>query len=504
MTTKKNVARTALLSALFTALLVPCAFAKEGMPIDLQTAISKAFATHADIKKAEYYLDAARADYNAARESFGPKVTFSHSSNRGGYWKEQLNMSTGQYSKQVRGSHTNGFNLSVPIFNPSLIASEKRYKAAYESKVLGEELAFITLKESVSNAYYTLLAAIDSEEVCQQSVSALQDHLKNVQAQYDVGVVAKVDLLRSEVELTSAQQDLIKAENRHSIAEARLNNMMGIAQDTKLTPVEELKYKSYDGKLPDCISHAMLHRLDLQQSRLQVKSAEASLNAAKAGWMPSVSGSLSNSWSDDRWPGDKGSNWGAGVNVNMTVFDSGVTKSNVASAKANLMTAKESYRQDTDNVELDVRNCYNSLREAEKRIATTKLSVAKAEEDYHIAQVRYEAGVGTNTDVLDAQVALVQARNNYNSSLYDYNLAKASLDTAMGVEARPGDYKYLTYGERYKATKAVYNAAVNTTDSDKVLKETVKALEKARTERRKAASVARKAAETDKKADKKK
>ena len=483
----KKTARTALLSALFTALLVPGAFAEKSLPIDLQTAIDKAFKTHADIKKAEYALDANRASYNAARESFGPKVTFSHRFSRGGYWEAQPVV-----GKQLGSSHTNSFNLSVPLFDPGLNAAEKQAKARYQSSVLGDELAFITMKQEVSNAYYTLLAAIDSQQVCEQSVVALQDHLKNVQAQYDVGVVAKVDLLRSEVELTSAQQDLIKAENRHSIAEARLNNMMGIAQDTKLNPVEELGYTAYKEVLPNCINYAMLHRLDLQQSRLQVKAAEAALNGAKAGWMPSVSGSLSNSWSDDKWPGAEGSNWGVGVNLSMNVFDSGVTKSNVAKAKANLMTAKESYRQDTDNVELDVRNCYNTLREAEKRISTTQVAVAKAEEDYHIAQVRYEAGVGTNTDVLDAQVALHQARNNFNTSLYDYNLAKVALDTAMGIEARPSDYKYLTYGERYKATKEVYNAAVEATDSDKTIKETVKALEKARAERRKAASAGKK------------
>ena len=494
----KKTARTALLSALFTVLLAPGAFAEKSLSIDLQTAIDKAFKTHADIKKAEYTLDAARADYNAARETFGPKVTFSHSTTRGGYWEAQPIVVNGHivgYDKMNQTGHTNRFNLSVPIFNPGLNAAEKQAKARYQSSVLGEELAFITMKQTVSNAYYTLLAAIDSQQVCEKSVAALQDHLKNVQAQYDVGVVAKVDLLRSEVELTSAQQDLIKAENRHSIAEARLNNMMGIDQDTKLNPVEELEYTEYKEVLPNCINYAMLHRLDLQQSRLQVKAAEAALNGAKAGWMPSVSGSLSNSWSDNRWPGTEGSNWGVGVGLDMNVFDSGVTKSKVAAAKANLMTAKESYRQDTDNVELDVRNCYNTLREAEKRISTTQVAVAKAEEDYHIAQVRYEAGVGTNTDVLDAQVALHQARNNFNTSLYDYNLAKVALDTAMGIEARPSDYKYLTYGERYKATKAVYNAAVETTDSDKTIKETVKTLEKARAERRKAASAAKKKTE---------
>ena len=493
MTTKKNVARTALLSALFTALLVPSAFAGEGMPIDLQTAIAKAFASHADIKKAEYSLDAARANYNAARENFGPQVSFSHSSSRGGYWHEQFNALSGQYSKNIGNSYSNGLNLSVPIYNGNLNAAEKRAKAAYQSSVLGEELAFIKLKQTTTDAYYRLLAAKDTRQVCEQSVSTLKDHLKNVQAQYDVGVVAKVDLLRSEVELTDAQQSLIMAENGYNIAEANLNNIMGIPQNTKLDPVEELGYTAYEEPLPSCIDHAMLHRLDLQQSALQVKAAEAALNGAKAGWTPSVTGVASNRWSGNSWPGDEGNNWGAGVNVNMNVFDSGVTKSNVAAAKANLMTAKESYRQDADAVQLDVRNCYFNLREAEKRISTTQVAVAKAEEDYHIAQVRYEAGVGTNTDVLDAQVALTRARNNFNTALYDYNTSRSALQTAMGIEARPDDYKYLTYGERYKATKVLYNKAAETTDSEKRLKETVKALEKARAERRKAAAAAEKA-----------
>ena len=484
----KKTARTALLSALFTALLAPSAFAEGTMPIDLQTAIAKAFATHADIKKAEYGLDKVRANYNATRENFGPKVSLSHSTGRGGLWSD---------GQTIGNTYSSSLTLQIPVFDLSKNAMEKQAKARYQSGVLGEELAFIALKQTVSNAYYTLLAAIDAQQVCEQSVTALEDHLKNVQAQYDVGVVAKVDLLRSEVELTSAQQDLIIAENQHSIAEARLNNMMGIAQDTKLAPVEELKYTVYEEVLPDCINHAMLHRLDLQQSRLQVKAAEAALNGAKAGWLPAVTGNASNSWRNGHWPGDDNSTWSAGFGVSMNVFDSGITKSNVAAAKADLMTAKESYRQDTDNVELDVRNCYKTLREAEKRISTTQVAIAKAEEEFHIAQVRYEAGVGTNTDVLDYQVALHQARNNFNKALYEYNLAKAALDTAMGIEARPADYKYLTYNERYKATKALYNEALEATDSDKMLKETVKTLEQARKERRKeqrkAAAAAKKA-----------
>ena len=73
------------------------------------------------------------------------------------------------------------------------------------------------------------------------------------------------------------------------------------------------------------------------------------------------------------------------------------------------------------------------MNEADKRIETTQVAVEKAEEDYKIAGVRYSAGVGTNLDVIDAQVALTDAKNNYIQAMYDYNTSKADLDKAMGI-----------------------------------------------------------------------
>ncbi|MEG1160133.1 MAG: TolC family protein, partial [Acidaminococcaceae bacterium] len=107
-------------------------------------------------------------------------------------------------------------------------------------------------------------------------------------------------------------------------------------------------------------------------------------------------------------------------------------------ARGNRYKAEEAYRQTTDNVQLDVRNSYLNLKEAEKRISTSYVAVAKAEEDYHIAQVRYQAGVGTNTDVIDAQVALTQAKTNYVQALYDYNTSNATLERAMGIPVLVG------------------------------------------------------------------
>ena len=101
--------------------------------------------------------------------------------------------------------------------------------------------------------------------------------------------------------------------------------------------------------------------------------------------------------------------------------------------KKNCCQAEETYRDTVNSVELEVRSNYLGLREAEKRISTTQVAVAKAEEDFHIAQVRYMAGVGTNLDVIDAQVALTEAKTNFVNALYDYNTSKIALETSMGV-----------------------------------------------------------------------
>jgi len=435
---KKCSKRGIVLGALLTLLAAPQAFADEAMPIDLQTAISKAFATHADITMAAYDLEQAEASLNAAKQSFGPTISLTHNSGRGGYYHDYQNQ-----GKLLGNRHSNTATLSLPIYSGGkLEGAVDKANANYKSYLLGYEKAYIDLQKTTTDAYYTLLQAKNSLDVSHQSVSTLEDHLKNVQAQYDVGVVAKVDLLRSEVELTDAQQTLTKAQNSYDIAEATLDNIMGIPQDTKLAPQETLQYKPFEKDLDFCIDYALENRIDLMQSKLAVDAADADLNVAKAGWRPTVEASGSSGWggNNSNWPGDDDGNWSVGVSVNFTPFDNGVTVSKVHAAKAELLAQKEQHRKNIDTVRLDVRSCYYDLREAEKRISTTAVAVEKADEDYRIAQLRYQAGVGTNTDVLDAQVALTTARNNYNTALYDYNTSKAALDTAMGVEARPQVY----------------------------------------------------------------
>jgi outer membrane protein TolC len=140
--------------------------------------------------------------------------------------------------------------------------------------------------------------------------------------------------------------------------------------------------------------------------------------------------------SDDKLPGTDDNNWSVSVKAQWSVFDSGLIHSEIKQNEALLSKAQYTAKQKRDSVALEVRQAYLNMTAAEKNIDTAKVAVDQAEEDFKIAQVRYSSGVGTNLDVMDAEVSLTQAKNNYIKALYDYNTSKAKLDKAMGIPVK--------------------------------------------------------------------
>lgn len=438
MSTHKLSKRFLILSAALTLALSQGAFAGETVQLNLDDAMQRAFQTNPTISISKYELDSARANYNAARQSRGISITASHQTQRSGYndaREVRLADGSGAYwTKSIGNNHSNALTASLPIFTGGKLEGQiAQAKANYKYNEVGVQRTYNEMRSTVTNGYFNMLQMDNLQKLNAESVTRLADHLKNVQAQYDVGVVAKVDVLRSQVELANAKQTLIQAENNYQIAEANLNKIVGLPMDTTLKLDNILVYSAYDRTMDDCLAYAAEHRPELMQAKYNVDAAKGALKVARSGHMPQVSASASQAWSSDNWPGDDNGNWGVGVNVSLNVFDTGVTLSKIHGAEADLKKAEETYRDTVDSVNLDVRTNYLGLREAEKRINTTKLAVEQADEDYRIAQLRYMSGVGTNTDVLDAQVALTQAKTNYTQALYDYNTSKTDLETSIGV-----------------------------------------------------------------------
>lgn len=427
--------------ALTAALSVLCSqsvFAAT-LELDLEETIQRALLTNPSVKIAEYNRKAAKADYSAAKGARGISISLSHSTGRNGYADyamRSVNGGTEIWTKGIGNSHSNSISASLPIFTGGELQGQiGQAKANYRSMLSAEEQAYNEMKETATTGYFNMLNATNMKALRQESVDRLQAHLDNVIAQYNVGIVARADVLRSEVELANAQQNYITASNQYDVAEATLNNIIGTPLGTTLLLKDRLQYEPYENDMAYCLAYSEQHRPELKQAEYAVDSAEAALVVARSGHMPKVYANASNNWGGNGsdWPGDDDENWSVGVTASMNVFDSGVTWSKIHAAQENLAKAKESQRQIKDNVELEVRTDYLNLREAEKRITTTQVAVASAEEDYHIAVVRYQAGVGTNIDVMDAQEALTQAKTNYYQALYNYNTSKAALNTSMGV-----------------------------------------------------------------------
>lgn len=428
--------------ALTAALSVLCSqsvFAAT-LELDLEETIQRALLTNPSVKIAEYNRKAAKADYSAAKGARGISISLNHESGRGGYADNHiLRDAAGRIlsnDKQIGNTHSNSITASLPIFTGGELQGQiGQAKANYRSMLSAEEQAYNEMKETATTGYFNMLNATNMKALRQESVDRLQAHLDNVIAQYNVGIVARADVLRSEVELANAQQNYITASNEYDVAEATLNNIIGTPLGTTLLLKDRLQYEPYENDMAYCLAYSEQHRPELKQAEYAIDSAEAALVVARSGHMPKVYANASNNWGGNGsdWPGDDDENWSVGVTASMNVFDSGVTWSKIHAAQENLAKAKESQRQIKDNVELEVRTDYLNLREAEKRITTTQVAVASAEEDYHIAVVRYQAGVGTNIDVMDAQEALTQAKTNYYQALYNYNTSKAALNTSMGV-----------------------------------------------------------------------
>ena len=425
---KQQILKKALLGALIiSALSVESVFAAT-VDLNLEKAVNMALKNNSAVKISNAELANAKAQVDQAQGARWGSITATHQSVRIDNYKYDSSY------QRVNNDFTNKVAITVPIYTGGqLEGAIRQAKKNYEYYQYGMDSSYQTTKYNATEGYYNVLQASNTVTLSKETVDRLADHLKNTEAQFNVGVVAKADVLRSQVELADAQQTLTKAQNAYDVAIANLDNIVGLSHDTKLNLSEGLEYKGYKNNLENCMTYAMANRPEIHQAEAAVEMAKAAQQIANGGNLPQVAVTGSNAWSKDKFPGGDRDNWTVGVGVSLNVWDYGVTAAKVAAAKANVVKAQETYRQTVDSVQLAVRSDYLGLREAEKRIGTASVAVSQAEEDYRIAVIRYQAGVGTNTDVIDASVALTQAKNNYIQALYDYNTYRALLEQAMGV-----------------------------------------------------------------------
>jgi len=401
--------------------------------LTLEECIAIALERNADAVISEKNVESAAAGVMGAVANFLPQLDASSS-----YSKSATEMSpdpNSYYSADLslrQSLYRGGYNLA----NLSYVrAGHKKAQDSYE-----QTRQLVALEVKVR--YFDLLQAARLLRVAEELVRSSEEQVKLEENLHEVGATTKANLLRAKVKLGEDRLSFISAQNNLSIAKANLNDILSWSLDTAVEVVDNLDVEQAELNLPSLIERAISQHTSVKIAEARVQQAKASLGMAKSGRMPSLSASGSYSWGDSDLP--KGvedwkahDSWRFGLSLNMPIFDGFATKSNIRQARLNLAMAQEEWEQAVRDVALVVKQAYLNVTEAEERIQVTEESLALAEEERRLAQERYRLGASLLLELIDSQAAYSTAQTNHISALYDYQLAIAQLENAVGSSLSP-------------------------------------------------------------------
>jgi outer membrane protein TolC len=328
-------------------------------------------------------------------------------------------------------------SLSIPVYTGGrLTSSYKQAKYNLEStKEAVRQSKHLTVFNT-KRAFFGHLLAREFVSVAEEAVRVAEENLENVKNMYEVGMASKMDLLRSEVRLTNMQPEIIAAKNSLRISELNLKMVLGMDLSHPVQIEGALSYEPFEPDLEACIATALAHRPEVKQFDFQKKIAGESLKLSRAGYFPTlaVAGSYS-FWADklnfrkDTWS----SFYAVNLVLNIPIFNGLKESAQIAQSKAMIREIELNQKALQDAVELEVRQAVLLLKEAKETLLSQEKNTEQAKESLRITQLNFSEGMATTLDVISAEAAYNQARVNHSQALYNYVVAVADLDRAMGV-----------------------------------------------------------------------
>jgi len=351
------------------------------------------------------------------------------------------------FSFQKRGTtYSTDFSLTQKIYTGGSV--QKGVEAA--RKVLqGAEQAFQRARQqvafSVRQSYYAVLTSEEAVRVAQDVVSSAQEHQRVARLRYEAGVAPQYDVLAAEARVARVEQERISAQSGRDTAWASLATVLGVTVPggTKLsTP---LPMEVAPSGLADLITEALAQRPDLKIALAGVAVAKAQVAIARAARQPTITGSINwNLQPKVTIPGEQlgraagsslvvSQNQGSvAVSASWDLFTGGFVYGGIRVAEARQRQAEQSVEGLRLQVGLDVKSAYFALQGAQAQLTAARKEVEQAQEAHRIAGLRYQEGVGTSVEILDAEATLEGARTRLNQAAYGLNLAFAQLDLATG------------------------------------------------------------------------
>ncbi len=288
----------------------------------------------------------------------------------------------------------------------------------------------LDLKLKVAETFVGVLRATRGQEVARSHVASLQAHAGDVNNFFEQGMVSKNDLLAAQVALADAEQSAIQVENSLDIAKSMYNRFLGRSLSKPVTLNEILPEKS-DQEVELLTREALDQRHELQILSDQIEALRHKAKAVKAETSPQVVLNGGYGFHENRYQVHEGQ-WQVNLGVQWQLFDGGLVKHRTSAIESQAAMLQERHDDLATMLALQVRQYWLDGQETSKRILVTEKAIAQAKENLRVSRDRYENGLATNTEVLDAETLRTGSENNHANALYDAVLASLRLKRSLG------------------------------------------------------------------------
>jgi TolC family type I secretion outer membrane protein len=408
-------------------------------PLTLNDLLAIALSRQNSIAIAQASADAAKARLAQAKSAYYPQVvpTFSYSNALSpiGSFNSAAAAAGGVTASPYTVTQTDLIAASWTIFDMGLreanVGANRTSLYAAEYTVGDQRQAVIF---NVTQAYFNVLRDGELIRVQQENVQAAQTTLDSIKAQVQVGNAAQSDTLQAEANLANAQVTLIQAQSNYRVDQATLKNAIGVSTPNQLA-LSESKVPAPASE-PDVtpmqqyFQTAFDNRLDIRSQQEAVYAQGYQVRLAKINAGVTATATISEGYQFDPIEGEQRQFL---VNISYPLFDGGATRSIVHQNEALLDLQRRTLDQVQQTVELSVEQAYQTRETARQSVVAAQAAVRAGDVNYQAELEKQKEGLVNVLDVLNAEVQRVTAEVSLVQATYDYYIAQAQLERALGT-----------------------------------------------------------------------
>ncbi|MBP0027059.1 TolC family protein [Roseofilum sp. Guam] len=422
----------------------PSEVAIEGtQPLTLKQAIDLARRNNIELQQSKLQLERSQAQLRQALAANLPTLTFQSSLQRSQTANNEISArNTTNTVLSNRDSPTNSLTGTVEVrYNlltsglrsANITAAEKQVQFnALQVEVIEEQIRL-----NVAQQYYQLQASAEQLRIRQQALVQAERSLRDAQALETAGVGTRFAVLQAQVQVANEQQRLTEAIASLRTARRTLAQILNLPQTLDVSAADPVEIIGrWQLSLDESIILAYKNRAELEQRLIERELNEAQRDARLAGLKPQVSlfanyNALKLWFDDPRLSQGTGDGYTLGAQLNWTLYDGGLSRAQADIEEAEIEIAEQQFADNRNRIRLEVEDAYFQLVSSFDNIQTSIVGLAQAEEALRLARLRFQAGVGTQTDVISSETDLTQAQFNQVQAIVGYNLAVARLQRAI-------------------------------------------------------------------------